>query len=168
MGLGRSGNVLWVAMVLGGVALGAYVLLAWPEPTSRLVRLPYGESLPKTVRVAAQAQKAPAAVAGPSADETRVPAAVVAEPELAAAAPEEAYEGPPPVASESEGSYVESAEELGAEPLPGFGPEPTPAARDDETSTAAPAPEPGETGDDEAEPVFDVVIELPQPPSAAK
>ena len=149
-------------MVLGGVALGAYVLLAWPETTSRLVRLPYGESMPKSVRVAAQEQ-AQQAVAAPAGEEIRLPAvAPVVEPELAVASPEATYEGPPPVGSELEDSYVESAEELGAEPLPGFGREPAPAADDEAATTAAPR-EP-----DDDEPALEVVIELPQPPSAAE
>jgi hypothetical protein len=76
------------------------------------------------------------------------------------------YEGPPPVGSELDGAYVESAEELGAEPLPGFGPEPAPAPAEDDEETATAAPAPQEPDDDE--PALDVVIELPQPPSAAE
>jgi hypothetical protein len=48
VGLGGRGGVIWLGMVLGGLALAAYVALSWPEPTFRLVRLPYGESMPKT------------------------------------------------------------------------------------------------------------------------
>jgi hypothetical protein len=121
-------------MVLVGAALGAYVWTAWPEPETRVVRLPYGEALPKRPLVVT-AEQAPAEpvrdvgeVAGavaevelPEAEPVRVVAA--AEP-IDAPAPTRApvYLAPRPVASDGDDDgYVENAEELGAEPLPGEG-----------------------------------------------
>jgi hypothetical protein len=43
----RSGLV-WLGMILAGLVLGGYVLSAWPDTSSHLVRLPYGEAMPKT------------------------------------------------------------------------------------------------------------------------
>ena len=139
---GRLGRLVWPGMVLAGLGLGLAVLAAWPEPTTRIVRLPYGEAQPKTPLEAAPAPAArqvavaprtvtqpreparePAAVVQP--DEVRVLAAIEPEPDLSA--------GPPPVPSELEesgGFEQESPEELGAAPLPGADPtpaEPTPA-----------------------------------------
>lgn len=126
-------------MVLAGLGLGLAVLAAWPEPTTRIVRLPYGEAQPKTPLVAApapapaarQAAVAPRPVTPPPApvatvesDDVRVLAAIEPEPDLSA--------GPPPVPSELEvdgGFEQETPEELGAAPLPGADPiraEPTP------------------------------------------
>jgi hypothetical protein len=119
-------------MVLAGLCLGAAVVVSWPEPETRIVRLPYGESQPKAPREVAQATAAKPAetkqvsVAPPAAAQ---PAPVaVEEPEevrvLAVIEPESSEdEGPPPVPSEGEraddGYEQESPEELGAEPLPG-------------------------------------------------
>ena len=57
-------SLLWPAMILAGLALGAYVVAAWPDTSSHVVRLPYGESMPKTpasepVRVLASAEVDP-------------------------------------------------------------------------------------------------------------
>jgi hypothetical protein len=41
-------SLVWLGMTLAGLALGAYVLAAWPDNGSQLVRLPYGEAMPKT------------------------------------------------------------------------------------------------------------------------
>ncbi len=35
-------------MLLAGFALGAYVFASWPDTSTRIVRLPYGEAMPKT------------------------------------------------------------------------------------------------------------------------
>ncbi|HEX4929929.1 MAG TPA: hypothetical protein VFV62_04400 [Gaiellaceae bacterium] len=35
-------------MTVAGLVLGGYVYAAWPDTTPRVVRLPYGESMPKT------------------------------------------------------------------------------------------------------------------------
>jgi hypothetical protein len=65
--------MVWLGMVLAGIALGAYVFAAWPDTSTRLVRLPYGESMPKTPRsqpvrttasVDAYPESEPAGVAG--------------------------------------------------------------------------------------------------------
>lgn len=42
------GSLVWLGMILAGFALGGYVLVSWPDTSSRIVRLPYGESMPKT------------------------------------------------------------------------------------------------------------------------
>ena len=44
----RLGTAAWLGMILAGCGLGAVVVVAWPEPTTTLTRLPYGESRPKT------------------------------------------------------------------------------------------------------------------------
>jgi hypothetical protein len=121
-------------MVLAGLALGVAVLAAWPEPTTQIVRLPYGESQPKApAPVQAERQQltaapkapaaspAPAATPEPEAEPARVLAAVEPAPE-GDTAEEAEWAGPAPVESETElaDDYVqESPEELGAEPLPG-------------------------------------------------
>jgi hypothetical protein len=132
VGRRRLGSVVWLGMILAGFCLGAFVFAAWPEPTTRLTRLPHGESGSKTPiaivhrHVPAQRVVASAGVAAPqpqrASDEENV------ERELA---------GPPPVAAESEsGGYrPETPEELGAKPLPGMHPSvPKP------TREAAPTP----------------------------
>ena len=141
MGLGRRANLLCAAMVAGGMALGGYVWAAWPQVETRVVRLPYGEALPK--RALAAAVERPVAkavvdvgeVAGaiaeaelPEEEPARVVAAVAPAPAPAPAAEPEpvrvpVYLAPKPVASaeEEDDGYVETAEELGAEPLPGEG-----------------------------------------------
>jgi hypothetical protein len=119
-------------MILAGFALGASVWAAWPEPTLRIVRLPNGESMPKTARTAVSIRaRAPRAARTPAAEPTQAPSqptlapAVEVEPVrvLAAVEPDHSPgDGPSPVPSELElsGDYdQESPEELGAEPLPG-------------------------------------------------
>ena len=41
-------TLVWPAMILAGLALGGYVAAVWPDTSPRLVRLPYGEAMPKT------------------------------------------------------------------------------------------------------------------------
>lgn len=129
-------------MILAGLVLAVAVWAAWPDPTVRIVRLPDGESMPKTARVVAPVERPTVrvvAAAAPSKAPAPSPvAAPAAEPEpvrvLAAVEPDPpADAGPSPVPSESElsGDYdQESPEELGAEPLPGavLTPEEPPAA----------------------------------------
>jgi hypothetical protein len=125
-------------MILAGLALGAAVWATWPEPSTRFVRLPYGEASPKTPREAAAARPAarPPAVVRPSAESPQETAEIVereepgrvlaaVEPEAepgATRAPAAVWAGPDPIPSEWElrGDYAqETAEELGAQPLPG-------------------------------------------------
>jgi hypothetical protein len=140
VGSARLGGIVWPGMILAGLALAAAVLAAWPEPTTRIVRLPYGESLPKTPALAQAARpEAPArAVSAPPSGPSTVLEAAEPEAEparvLAAVepAPEE-WAGPAPVQSETEldEDYVqESPEQLGADPLPGseLTPPPPPVA----------------------------------------
>ena len=131
----RLGTAAWLGMILAGSCLGAVVLAAWPEPTTTLTRLPYGESRPKTPSVAAERQ---------TPDKRVVASAGVVRPAKPQVTPDETVErelaGPPPVPSESEsqGYRPETPEELGAKPLPGMHPKvPTPAA--------SPAPEAAST-----------------------
>ena len=120
MGRLRLGSLVWLGMILAGSCLGAFVLATWPEPTTRLTRLPHGESRPKTPNVAVE-RRAPAkrVIAGVD---------VVAPPRPRLAPDEETAErelaGPPPVPadSESNGYRPETPEELGATPLPGMHP----------------------------------------------
>jgi hypothetical protein len=115
-------------MIAAGVGLGAIVVAAWPEPTVRVVPLPYGEAQPKTAPGGATAEATPSTVATTSSRRPWEPPAVVSEEEaeaegrvLAAIDPAPSS-GPEPVPSELERDprYVqESPEELGAEPLPG-------------------------------------------------
>jgi hypothetical protein len=35
-------------MIVAGLALGGYVYAAWPDTSPQVVRLPYGEVMPKT------------------------------------------------------------------------------------------------------------------------
>lgn len=89
MGRKARGGLVWLGMILAGFALGVYVLASWPDTSTRLVRLPYGESMPKT----------------PRSQEVRTTASVDAYPEselaaVSGATPEEAvaYElGPTPL-----------------------------------------------------------------------
>jgi hypothetical protein len=131
----RLGSVAWLGMILAGTCLGAFVLATWPEPTTRLTRLPHGESRPKTPSVAVE-RRAPAqrVIAGVD---------VVAPPQPQLAPDEETAErelaGPRPVPAdrESNGYRPETPEELGATPLPGMHPsvpKPAPALE------AAPTP----------------------------
>ena len=120
-------SALWAGMVLAGVALLVAVWLAWPEPTTRLVRLPYGESAPKTPLVVKRA---------PAAAKPAAPAPVVADVSVSEPPEEEAEEGgvlalverrpasaagprPEPSAEEALLLPQESPEQLGADPLPG-------------------------------------------------
>ena len=120
MGRLRLGSVVWLGMIFVGSCLGAFVLAAWPEPTTHLTRLPHGESKPKT----------PVVVAKRQAPVKRVVASVevVNAPQPQDAPDEETIErelaGPPPVPAESEsnGYRPETPEELGATPLPGMHP----------------------------------------------
>jgi hypothetical protein len=115
----RLGSVVWLGMILAGSCLGAFVFAAWPEPTTRLTRLPHGESSPKTPIVAVQrhapTQRVVASVGVVTSPQQRAPDEENVERELA---------GPPPVAADSEsGGYrLETPEELGAKPLPGMHP----------------------------------------------
>jgi hypothetical protein len=117
----RLGSLVWLGSVLAGIGLGAYVLAAWPEPTYQVIRLPYGESMPKAPSIALKRQ----------ASAKRVVASVTVvvttpRPQSAAGKGEQReLAGPPPVASSSEtdGYRPETPEELGAKPLPGMYPD---------------------------------------------
>jgi hypothetical protein len=129
-------------MILAGLALAGFVWASWPEPTTRVVLLPAGESLPKAPLAAAAEPAAPVQVAATQPEAPAAQAAPVAEGEgeqtareLAVVEPEAAFDagaermGPAPVPSELEqsGAYEpESPEELGAAPLPGFDVTPAP------------------------------------------
>lgn len=117
----RLGSLVWLGSILAGFGLGAYVLAAWPEPTFELIRLPYGESMPKTPSVAIE-RRAPARRVVASVAVTTARAQPAAD-----KAPKRKLAGPPPVASEleSDGYRPETAEELGAKPLPGMYPNAT-------------------------------------------
>ena len=122
MGRLRLGSVAWLGMILAGFCLGAVVLAAWPEPTTQLTRLPYGESRPKTPVVAKRQAPVKRVVASVEVDAPQpqaAPGEKTIERELA---------GPSPVAAEgeSDGYRPETPEELGATPLPGMHPK-TPA-----------------------------------------
>jgi hypothetical protein len=45
------GSLSWLGMILAGLALGGYVVTAWPDTTTHVVRLPYGEAMPKSPTV---------------------------------------------------------------------------------------------------------------------
>ena len=49
--LKARGSRVWLGMLLSGLALGVYVLAAWPDTTTHLARLPYGEAMPKAPTV---------------------------------------------------------------------------------------------------------------------
>jgi hypothetical protein len=135
VGSARLGRLVWPGMILAGLCLGLAVLAAWPEPTTRIVRLPYGESQPKTPREVAPAPATVTAKVRPAEQVAVVPRAATRPPQpaatvepevgrvLAAIEPEpDTTAGPPPVPSELEldDAYEqESPEELGAKPLPG-------------------------------------------------
>ena len=128
-------KLVWPGAVLAGVAIGAFVILSWPDPTTRTVRLPYGESAPKTPRTVEGAEATaviqPEATLPPPAVETAppqasAPPAAAGEEEpgrvLAAVERDPSFVGPDPVPSDLElspGYVPESPERLGAEPLPG-------------------------------------------------
>jgi len=152
---------VWPGMILAGLALGAFVFAAWPEPTFRVIRLPYGEAMPKTP-LAGAAPAAAKEIAAPSAAQIAplaVPesapdpiALVETEPAAEQEREQAPFAGPAPVRSELEDAgYAESAEDLGAEPLPGG-----PAGGADEPEPVADDP-PAESDP----PVLGVVIELP-------
>ena len=117
----RLGSVVWLGMILAGACLGAFVFVAWPEPTTHLTRLPYGESRPKTPSVAVE-RKAPVKRVVASVGVVAPP-----QPELAP------VRRPPSVSSRgrlpsrprarADGYRPETAEELGAKPLPGMYPD---------------------------------------------
>ena len=131
-------KLVWPGMILAGLVLAVTVTAAWPESTARIVRLPDGESQPKTpaaaqaaaptVRVATGSQAQPPArdaTAKAATGPARVLAAVTPSPEP--------WAGPAPVRSPTEldEDYVqEPPEELGADPLPGadLTPPPPPVA----------------------------------------
>ena len=121
MGRLRLGSVIWVGMILAGSCLGGFVVVAWPEPTTYLIRLPHGESSPKTPTVAPE-RRAPV-------KRVIAIARVVEAPQPQSAPVEENTQrelaGPPPVpaASEDDGYRPETAEQLGARPLPGMYPD---------------------------------------------
>jgi hypothetical protein len=143
VGSARLGSFVWPGMVLVGLALAAAVYSAWPEATTRTVRLPYGEAQPKAPRMteertgarvaAVRPKPAPPAVAAAQPEPERVlagvePAPVPAREQSSPAEAVDPADGPAPVPSETElaDDYVqEPPEQLGAEPLPGV--EPTPA-----------------------------------------
>ena len=124
------GKLVWPGAILAGLALLAIVALAWPEPTTRIVRLPYGESLPKTPPRAVEAVRPARATGSVESGRTTAggkPSAPAPAVEntgrvLAAVEPATSARGPAPVPSalELEPGYVqESPEQLGAQPLPG-------------------------------------------------
>ena len=131
MGRLRLGSVVWLGMILVGSCLGAFVLAAWPEPTTHLTRLPHGESKPKTPIVVAKRQTSVKRVVA------SVEAVNAPQPQADEETIERELAGPPPVPAESEsnGYRPETPEELGATPLPGMHPSaPVPVAE------AAPTP----------------------------
>jgi hypothetical protein len=107
-------------MILAGSCLGAFVLATWPEPTTRLTRLPHGESRPKTPSVAVE-RGAPAKRVIASVDAVAPPQPQLAPDEETA---ERELAGPAPVPADSESNSYrpETPEELGATPLPGMHP----------------------------------------------
>jgi hypothetical protein len=119
----RQGTLVSLGSILAGFGQGAYVLLSWPEPTTRIVRLPYGESLPKTPPPVLVQQQA-------SVEKTVSSAAGVVTPPQAQPVTQEPVErelaSPQPVPSETEtddGYVQESPEQLGATPRPGMDPD---------------------------------------------
>jgi hypothetical protein len=123
------GKLVWPGAILAGLALLGIVAVSWPESTTRIVRLPYGESQPKTPPVAAPAarpDRVTAAAAGGRATGRSEPAAPAPAEDvgrvLAAVEPAGSGRGPAPVPSQLElapGYVRESPEQLGAKPLPG-------------------------------------------------
>ena len=115
----RLENLLWPGMIIAGLALAAAVWTAWPESTTRVVLLPYGESMPKTPRVSVEKPKTVRVVAArpkASAQSAPAPAPVTVEDAggvLGVVEPEPVAEPEPELPPQ------ESPEELGAEPLPG-------------------------------------------------
>jgi hypothetical protein len=139
VGSTRLGTLVWPGMVLAGLLLMLAVWASWPEPSTRLVRLPYGESQPKAplderatrqvaVAPSVEQPRQPGRIAQPEAEEE--PARVLAGAGSAPATEEaDLADGPAPVPSPAElqEDYVqESPEELGARPLPGADATPVP------------------------------------------
>jgi len=60
--LTARGTLVWPAMTLAGLVLGGYVYTAWPDTTPRIVRLPYGEAMPKSPAARPQAVRTTASV----------------------------------------------------------------------------------------------------------
>lgn len=126
-------NAVWLALIAAGLGLGALVLAAWPEPTVKVVRLPYGEAMPKTPaleRAPARAERAEPAAETAGVWEPALPAPDAQAPAEEEAAgrvlavveqgPADAGPAPIPSALDLDERYVqEPPEELGAEPLPG-------------------------------------------------
>jgi hypothetical protein len=108
-------------MILAGSCLGAFVFASWPEPTTYLTRLPYGESRPKTPSVAHERQ-APVKRVVAVVQVVETPQPQRAQPDEESAQRELAGPPPVPAASESSGYRPETPEELGAKPLPGMHP----------------------------------------------
>jgi hypothetical protein len=133
MALPGLGKLVWPGAILAGIALGAFVVLSWPDATTRTVRLPYGESAPKTPRAVESAKPAgviqQAATLPPRAVEEAAPQEAAApRPEedpgrvLASLERDPGFAGPDPIPSDLEllpGYVRESPESLGAQPLPG-------------------------------------------------
>ena len=144
MASANPAKLVWPGMVLAGLALGGLVFISWPDSTNRTVRLPYGESAPKTPSalkaaergVASETPASAASVASAAKAPRGTSAPVAQEPGrvLAAVAVDPAFAGPDPVRSQLEldpGYEQQRPEALGAEPLPGaeLTPEPPPVAR---------------------------------------
>ena len=94
----RLGTAAWLGMILAGSCLGAVVIAAWPEPTTNVTRLPYGESRPKTPSVAAERKASVKRVVASVGVVRRGQPDVTADDETV----ERELAGPPPVPSESE------------------------------------------------------------------
>lgn len=152
MSLATRGNLVWLGMILSGVALGFFVFTSWPDTSPQAIRLPYGEVMPKTPRAVAPAKnvKVVAAPATPEAEPT------VAEPEpepASALEPERAPASTPP--AEEAAIPAESAYELGAQPLPGSG-QATPASTAKKAPAAEPVSEPQSAPDEP--PMLEIII----------
>lgn len=157
MSLATRGNVVWLGLVLSGVALGLYVLTAWPDTSPQVIRLPYGEAMPKTPRAVVPARKAEVAAASARPDVVRPAVAAPA----AAPVPARVPASRPP--AEEAVAPEESASELGAQPLPGTGqaqPQPAEqkqaAAPTQQAPAAEPASEP-QSGSEEP-PMLEIII----------
>lgn len=129
----RLGSLVWPGMILAGLLLAVAVWVAWPEPATRLVRLPNGESQPKAPpaeRIARQVSVAPPVEQpqAPAILQPEEPARVLAGVVAPAVEEIDLDDGPAPVPSETEvdGYVPESPEELGARPLPGTDATPAP------------------------------------------
>lgn len=155
MFLATRGNLVWLGMILSGAALGFYVFTSWPDTSPQVIRLPYGEVMPKTPRAATPAKQVVvvAAPVPPEAEPVVAQAAAAPEPE-----PERAPASTPP--AEEAAVPAESAYELGAQPLPGMG-QVAPAQTAKKSSAAtptqqAPAAEPAQAP--EEPPMLEIII----------